>query len=156
MALVNEHFFKAAGQLSVLGHSQKDQYFQDNAPQARRHPSGYRRRYPPTAASLHPSDAQGSGRDGRRQDISWIRPRTGIRLLIDAVIKHDYAPRGIHFSPQEIFINDGAKSDTGNIGDILRHDNSVGITDPIYPVYIDSNVMCGRAGILEEDASGAT
>lgn len=43
----------------------------------------------------------------------------------------------------------GAKSDTGNIGDILRHDNSIGVTDPIYPVYIDSNVMCGRAGVLE-------
>uniref|UniRef100_UPI0025C1E602 LL-diaminopimelate aminotransferase n=1 Tax=Megasphaera sp. TaxID=2023260 RepID=UPI0025C1E602 len=49
----------------------------------------------------------------------------------------------------EVFVNDGAKSDTGNIGDILRHDNSVGVTDPIYPVYIDSNVMCGRAGVLE-------
>ena len=58
--------------------------------------------------------------------------------------------RGIHFSPSEIFVSDGAKSDTGNIGDILRHDNSVGVTDPIYPVYIDSNVMCGRAGVLEE------
>ncbi len=46
-------------------------------------------------------------------------------------------------------MNDGAKSDTGNIGDILRHDNSMGVTDPIYPVYIDSNVMCGRAGVLE-------
>ena len=44
-----------------------------------------------------------------------------------------------------------SKSDTGNIGDILRHDNSVGVTDPIYPVYIDSNVMCGRAGVLEEE-----
>ena len=49
------------------------------------------------------------------------------------------------------FVSDGAKSDTGNIGDILRHDNSVGVTDPIYPVYIDSNVMCGRAGVLEEE-----
>ena len=71
--------------------------------------------------------------------------------MIEAIIKHDYAPRGIHFSPAEVFVNDGAKSDTGNIGDILRHDNSVGVTDPIYPVYIDSNVMCGRAGVLEED-----
>ncbi len=53
--------------------------------------------------------------------------------------------------PTEIFVNDGAKSDTGNIGDILRHDNSVGVTDPIYPVYIDSNVMCGRAGVLEKN-----
>ena len=78
-------------------------------------------------------------------------PEQGYDFLIEAIIKHDYAPRGIHFSPTEVFVNDGAKSDTGNIGDILRHDNSVGVTDPIYPVYIDSNVMCGRAGVLEED-----
>jgi LL-diaminopimelate aminotransferase len=48
-------------------------------------------------------------------------------------------------------VSDGSKSDTGNIGDILRHDNSIGVTDPIYPVYIDSNVSCGRAGELLAD-----
>ncbi len=77
-------------------------------------------------------------------------PEQGYDFLIDAVIKNDYLPRGIQLSNSEVFINDGAKSDTGNIGDILRHDNSVGVTDPIYPVYIDSNVMSGRAGVLEE------
>ncbi len=76
-------------------------------------------------------------------------PEQGYDFLIDAIIKNDFAPRGIHLDPSEVFINDGAKSDTGNIGDILRHDNSIGVTDPIYPVYIDSNVMCGRAGSLE-------
>ena len=59
---------------------------------------------------------------------------SGYDFLIEAILKHDYLPRGIHFGPTEIFVNDGAKSDTGNIGDILRHDNSVGVTDPIYPV----------------------
>ena len=78
-------------------------------------------------------------------------PEQGYDFLIEAILKHDYLPRGIHIGPTEIFENDGAKSDTGNIGDILRHDNSVGVTDPIYPVYIDSNVMCGRAGVLEEN-----
>lgn len=77
-------------------------------------------------------------------------PEQGYDFLIDAVIRNDYAPRGVYLEPGEVFISDGAKSDTGNIGDILRHDNSVGVTDPIYPVYIDSNVMCGRAGILED------
>ncbi|MGL5938445.1 MAG: LL-diaminopimelate aminotransferase [Phocaeicola sp.] len=77
-------------------------------------------------------------------------PEQGYDFLIDAVIKHDFAPRGIQLDASEVFINDGAKSDTGNIGDILRHDNSIGVTDPIYPVYIDSNVMCGRAGVLED------
>lgn len=78
-------------------------------------------------------------------------PEQGYDFLIEVIIKNDFAPRGIHFSTSEIFVSDGAKSDTGNIGDILRHDNSVGVTDPIYPVYIDSNVMCGRAGVLEEE-----
>lgn len=75
-------------------------------------------------------------------------PEQGYNFLIETIIKNDYASRGISLEPSEVFINDGAKSDTGNIGDILRHDNSVGITDPVYPVYIDSNVMAGRAGDL--------
>ncbi len=77
-------------------------------------------------------------------------PEQGYEFLTEAIIKNDYAARGIHLEHSEVFINDGAKSDTGNIGDILRHDNSIGVTDPIYPVYIDSNVMCGRAGTLED------
>ena len=76
-------------------------------------------------------------------------PEQGYDFLIDAILKNDYASRGVHLESGEIFVSDGAKSDTGNIGDILRHDNSIGVTDPIYPVYIDSNVMCGRAGVLE-------
>ena len=75
-------------------------------------------------------------------------PEHGYDFLIDAIIKNDYQPRGVQLAPSEVFISDGAKSDCGNIGDILRHDNSIGVTDPIYPVYIDSNVMCGRAGEL--------
>lgn len=75
-------------------------------------------------------------------------PEQGYNFLIEAIIKNDYASRGISFEPSEVFISDGAKSDLGNIGDILRHDNSVGVTDPVYPVYIDSNVMSGRAGSL--------
>ncbi len=75
-------------------------------------------------------------------------PEQGYNFLIETIIKNDYASRGISLDPSEVFINDGAKSDTGNIGDILRHDNSVGVTDPVYPVYIDSNVMAGRAGDL--------
>ena len=78
-------------------------------------------------------------------------PEQGYGFLIEAILKNDFAPRGINLSPQEVFINDGAKSDTGNIGEILRWDNSMGVTDPIYPVYIDSNVMCGRAGELNAD-----
>lgn len=77
-------------------------------------------------------------------------PEQGYNFLIDSILKHDFAARGVSLDHSEIFINDGAKTDSGNFGDILRHDNSIGVTDPIYPAYIDSNVSCGRAGTLEE------
>ena len=77
-------------------------------------------------------------------------PERGYDFLREAIVKNDYLPRGIHLDPNEVFVNDGAKSDTGNIGEIVRWDNSIGVTDPIYPVYIDSNVMCGRAGVLKD------
>ena len=84
----------------------------------------------------------------RPETFHGYGPEQGYDFLIEAILRNDYAQRGISLSPSEIFISDGAKSDTGNIGDILRHDNSIGVTDPIYPAYIDSNVSCGRAGIL--------
>ena len=73
-------------------------------------------------------------------------PEHGYDFLQDAIIANDFKPRGISLEREEVFVNDGAKSDTGNIGDILGLKNSIGVTDPIYPVYIDSNVMNGRAG----------
>lgn len=75
-------------------------------------------------------------------------PEHGYDFLQDAIIANDFKPRGISLEREEVFVNDGAKSDTGNIGDILGLKNSIGVTDPIYPVYIDSNVMSGRAGEL--------
>ena len=77
-------------------------------------------------------------------------PEHGYDFLREAIIANDFAPRGVELDTSEVFVNDGAKSDTGNIGDILALRNSVCMTDPIYPVYIDSNVMSGRAGELSD------
>ena len=71
-------------------------------------------------------------------------PEHGYNFLIEAIIAHDFTPRGISLTPEEVFISDGAKSDTGNIGDILSAGNHVGVTDPVYPVYVDTNTMSGR------------
>lgn len=73
-------------------------------------------------------------------------PEQGYDFLREAIITHDYAPRGVKLDIDEVFISDGAKSDCGNIGDILSTQCRVGVTDPVYPVYVDSNVMSGRAG----------
>lgn len=78
-------------------------------------------------------------------------PEQGYLFLREAIVKNDFVARGIHLNVNEIFVNDGAKCDTGNIQELVRWDNSIGVTDPIYPVYIDSNVMIGRAGIQGDD-----
>ena len=78
-------------------------------------------------------------------------PEQGYKFLIDTIIKNDFEPRGVYLDSDEIFISDGAKSDTGNIGDILGLENVVAVTDPVYPVYVDTNVMAGRAGDLLAD-----
>lgn len=75
-------------------------------------------------------------------------PEQGYAFLRDKIAEVDYRARGIDISPDEIFIGDGAKSDLGNFFDILAADNKVAITDPVYPVYADTNVMGGRGGRL--------
>ena len=71
-------------------------------------------------------------------------PEHGYGWLREAVVRGDYASRGIPVDPEEVFISDGAKSDLGNILDLFSKDNTVGITDPVYPVYVDTNVIDGR------------
>ena len=77
-------------------------------------------------------------------------PEQGYEFLRQAIVDNDLRPRGIGIEADEIFISDGAKSDCGNICDILGLDCTLGLTDPVYPVYVDSNVMCGRAGTMTD------
>lgn len=82
-------------------------------------------------------------------DASTFRgygPEQGYDFLRQAIISYDFAPRGVDLSADEIFVSDGAKSDTGNIGDIFGVDNTVAVCDPSYTVYVDTNAMAGRAG----------
>ena len=71
-------------------------------------------------------------------------PDYGYDFILDAILQCDYIGRGISLKKDEIFLSDGAKSDCGNIGDIFSVDNTVAICDPVYPVYIDTNIMNGR------------
>ena len=77
-------------------------------------------------------------------------PEQGYDFLREAILKNDFQLRGIRLDIDEIFINDGAKSDTGNFQELLHWDDYVGVTDPVYPVYVDSNVMIGRTGTLRD------
>lgn len=78
-------------------------------------------------------------------------PEQGYEFLREAIAQGDYAARGVDIKPEEIFVSDGAKSDCGNIGDIFGADNIVAVCDPVYPVYVDTNAMAGRAGEYQEE-----
>ena len=78
-------------------------------------------------------------------------PEQGYTFLTEAILKNNYEPYGLHFGTDEIFVSDGSKSDCGNIQEIFGLANKVAITDPVYPVYLDTNVMAGRTGELQEN-----
>lgn len=79
-------------------------------------------------------------------------PDQGYDFLINKIIEIDFISRGVKISKDEIFISDGAKCDSGNIQEIFGIDNVIAVTDPVYPVYVDANVMAGRSGdLLEND-----
>lgn len=151
MALVNEHFLKLPGSYLFSDIAKKVNSFKVTHPNTRIIRLGIGDVTLPLPGASVEAMHKAVDELTRKETFHGYGPEQGYDFLINAIIKNDYAPRGISLEPSEVFVNDGAKSDTGNIGDILRHDNSVGVTDPIYPVYIDSNVMCGRAGELQEN-----
>lgn len=83
---------------------------------------------------------------GRRDTFRGYGPEQGYEFLIDAIREHDYAARGVTLAADEIFVSDGSKCDSGNIQEIFALGANIAVTDPVYPVYVDSNVMAGRTG----------
>ena len=81
---------------------------------------------------------------GTQEGFKGYGPEQGYLFLRKAIIDNDYKPRNIKLDEDEIFVSDGAKCDCGNIVDIFANDNKVAITDPVYPVYLDTNIMSGR------------
>lgn len=89
---------------------------------------------------------------GERSNFKGYGPEQGYEWLREKIATHDFQSRGCAIDASEIFISDGSKCDTGNILDIFGKDNVIAVTDPVYPVYVDTNVMAGHTG--EADESG--
>ncbi|MCR4885772.1 MAG: LL-diaminopimelate aminotransferase [Clostridiales bacterium] len=83
---------------------------------------------------------------GTPEGFHGYSPDFGYDWLIDAIIAGDYAPRGVEIARDEVFVSDGAKSDVGNLQELFGPDAQIAVTDPVYPVYVDSNAMAGRLG----------
>ena len=87
---------------------------------------------------------------GNRDTFRGYAPELGYDFLREAIAEHDYAARGMNINADEIFVSDGAKCDSANILDILGDQNRIAITDPVYPVYLDTNVMAGHTGPADD------
>ena len=86
----------------------------------------------------------------KQETFRGYAPDLGYDFLRKAIADNDYRARGCDIADDEIFVSDGAKSDSGNIQEIFAKDNDIAVTDPVYPVYVDSNVMAGRTGVFDE------
>jgi len=90
---------------------------------------------------------------GTLEGFRGYGPEQGYPWLREKISENDFISRGCKISPEEIFVSDGSKCDSSNILDILGKDNSIAVTDPVYPVYVDSNVMTGRTGDALENGT---
>ena len=149
MALINEHFLKLPGNYLFQDIAKRVKAYKVSHPKKRVISLGIGDVTRPLCPAVIEAMHKAVEEMATQATFRGYGPERGYDFLREAIIKNDYLTRGVHIDKDEIFVNDGAKSDTGNIQEIVRWDNNIGVTDPIYPVYIDSNVMIGRAGVFE-------
>lgn len=144
MIKVNENFCRLAPNYLFSEVARKIRTFQQDNPEAHVIKMSIgdvtRPLCPAAVEALHrAADDQASA-----ETFRGYGPEQGYAFLAEKICQFDYVARGINIQPDEVFISDGAKSDLGNIGDIFSPDCKAAITDPVYPVYVDTNVMTGR------------
>ena len=150
MALVNEHYLKLPGSYLFIDVAKRVNVYKAQHPQTRVISLGIGDVTQPLCPAVIEAMHKAVDEMAVKASFRGYGPEHGYDFLRDAILRNDFLPRGIHLDRDEVFINDGAKSDTGNIQELLRWDNSVAVTDPVYPVYIGSNAMMGRAGVFAD------
>ena len=149
MAKANENFLKLQSNYLFADIAKRVKAFKEANPEAKIIRLGIGDVTQPLAPAVIEAMHKAVDEMSCKETFRGYGPEQGYGFLQEAIVENDFLSRGIKIEASEVFVNDGAKSDTGNIGDILSIENTIGVTDPIYPVYIDSNVMSGRAGSLE-------
>ena len=151
MVLINENYLKLAESYLFSDIKKKVNAYKEQNPEARIISLGIGDVTRPIVPAIIEALHKAVDEMGRAETFRGYGPEQGYRFLQERIIEHDFRTRGVELDPDEIFVGDGAKSDLGNIGDILSVKNRVAVTDPVYPVYVDTNVMAGRAGELSGD-----
>lgn len=150
MARINDHYLKLKAGYLFPEIGRRVRKFADANPQAKIIRLGIGDVTEPLPAAVLDAMHKAVDEMGRRETFRGYGPEQGYDFLREAIARNDYQSRGADVSADEIFVSDGSKCDTGNILDIFGLENVVAITDPVYPVYVDTNVMAGRTGPADE------
>lgn len=146
MIKINENFLKLQDSYLFSTIAKKVSEFQKENPDAKIIKLGIGDVTRPIANSIISSMENAVKEMGNSETFRGYGAEQGYEFLRNKIVEFDYQKRGVDISPDEVFISDGAKCDCGNIVDIFSINNKIAITDPVYPVYLDTNVMSGRTG----------
>lgn len=150
MALVNENYLKLPGSYLFSEIARRVNQFKQENPDADIIRLGIGDVTRPLAPAVVEAMQRAVLEMGRPETFRGYGPEQGYDFLIEKIIAHDFQPRGVELAIDEVFISDGAKSDTANFQELFGVDNIVAVSDPVYPVYVDSTVMAGRTGPVND------
>jgi LL-diaminopimelate aminotransferase len=153
MARINDHYLKLAGGYLFPEIGRRVRAFQEANPKAELIRLGIGDVVLPIPASVREAMHRAIDELGVESTFRGYGPEQGYDFLRNAIAEHDFKARGANVSPDEVFVSDGSKCDSGNIQEIFASAARVAVPDPVYPVYVDTNVMAGRTGPADE--SGA-
>ena len=141
---INDHYMNLASNYLFADIAKKVQAFKAENPEADVISLGIGDVTQPLCSAVVEALHKAADEMGQSATFRGYGPERGYDFLRNAIVEHDYRSRGIDIDADEVFVSDGAKSDTGNFQELLSADCVVAVTDPVYPVYVDSNVMAGR------------
>ena len=152
MASVNTNYLKLPGSYLFSAIGKKVREYGEAHPEARILRLGIGDVTQPIAPKITEALHSAVDEMGRAESFRGYAPDLGYEFLRHVIAEKDFQARGCHISADEIFVSDGAKCDCGNIQEIFGTDNRVAVCDPVYPVYVDSNVMAGRTGTFDPES----
>jgi LL-diaminopimelate aminotransferase len=151
MARINEHYSKLPASYLFPEIGRRVRAYQAAHPDAKVIRLGIGDVTEPLAPAIVEAMHAAVDEMGKRETFHGYGPEQGYDFLVEAIRKHDYAARGVDIAADEIFVSDGSKCDSGNVQEIFALGARIAVTDPVYPVYVDSNVMAGRTAAAGPD-----
>ncbi|AET66337.1 LL-diaminopimelate aminotransferase [Desulfosporosinus orientis DSM 765] len=151
MALMNENFLKLPGSYLFSEIARRVTQFKNENPDADIIRLGIGDVTRPLPPAVIEAMKKAVDEMGKAETFRGYGPEQGYNFLIESIIENDYKTRGVTLDIDEIYVSDGAKSDTANFQEIFGINNIMAVSDPVYPVYVDSNVMAGRTGNYNTD-----